>query len=94
LELEIIAENEIVPIDQIGLIPPGAPIRLVAKFGPAAESGKVSGLEPKVFLETWRQFFFNVEDNVRKYRIPYNEARLAVFFPSMVGPRVTKKSNK
>jgi hypothetical protein len=51
------------------------------------------GLEAKVFLETWRQFFFNVEDDSRKYRLPYNEGQLAPFFPGMVGPRVTKRTD-
>ncbi|MGN8547630.1 hypothetical protein ACQPTN_23805 [Bradyrhizobium sp. 13971] len=32
--VEILAQGEIVPIDQIELIPPGAPIEMIAKFGP------------------------------------------------------------
>jgi len=95
LPLEIVAQSEIVPIDQVELVPPGALVELIAKFGlpdPNA-TGKILGLEPKVFLETWRQFFINVEDDTRKYRLVYNEGSLAPFFPGMVGPHVTKKAN-
>ena len=62
ITLEIIAQNEIVPLDQVGLIPPGAPVDLVAKFGPSDPDapGKILGLEPKVFVETWRQFSLNI----------------------------------
>ncbi len=87
LPLEIVAgQDGIIPIDQAGLVPPGAPLELIAKFN------LPDGLEAKVFLETWRQFYFNVEDDSRKYRLPYNEGQLAPFFPGMVGPRVTKRS--
>jgi hypothetical protein len=94
LKMEIIAEAEIVPLDQIELIPAGAPIELVAKLGPPdpAHPGKVLGLDAKTFLETWRQFSFNVEDDARKYRISYNEANVAPFFPGLVGPHVSKKA--
>jgi hypothetical protein len=99
LALEIIAQNEaqrneVTPIDSVNLIPPGAPVRLVAKFGAPdpTSPGKILGLEPKVFLETWRQFYFVVEDDSRTYRLPYNEAHLMPFFPGAVGPRVTKKA--
>jgi hypothetical protein len=52
LPLEIVARKDgIIPIDQAGLVPPGAPLELVAKFN------LPEGLEAKVFLETWRQFF-------------------------------------
>jgi hypothetical protein len=88
LPLEIVAGNDgIIPIDEAGLVPPGAPLELVAKFN------LPDGLEAKAFLETWRQFFFNVEDDSRKYRLPFNEAQLAPFFPGMVGPRVMKRSD-
>jgi hypothetical protein len=90
LPLEIIAvdhegKSEIVPLDKVQLIPPGAPVVLVAKFN------LPDGLEPKLFLERWRQFFFNAVDDSRKYRIPYNEGSLMPFFPGLVGPRVTKR---
>jgi hypothetical protein len=90
LSLEIVAAteakgNEIVPIDKVQLIPPGARIELVAKFN------LPTGLEPKVFLETWRQFFLNARDDSKSYRIPFNEGALMPLFPGMVGPRVTKK---
>lgn len=93
LPLEIVASNEIVPLNQIELIPPGAPITLVAKFGPSnpTEPGKVLGIDPKAFLETWRQFFLNVEDDTKSYRLAFNEGRIAPFFPGMVGPHVTRK---
>jgi hypothetical protein len=88
LPLEIVARKDgIIPIDQAGLVPPGAPLEVVAKFN------LPEGLEAKVFLETWRQFFFNVEDDSRKYRLPYNEGQLAPFFPGMVGPRATKRTD-
>ena len=95
LPLEIVAQDELVPVDQIELIPPGAPINLIAKFGAPNpdQPGKVLGLEPKVWLETWRQFFLTVEDNVRTYRIPFNENHLAPFFPGMVGPHVKRKGS-
>lgn len=93
LPLEIEAGTDIVPLDHIELIPPGAPITLVAKFGPPnpIEPGKIIGLDPKVFLETWRQFFLNVEDDTKSYRLVFNEGHIAPFFPGMVGPHVTKK---
>jgi hypothetical protein len=93
LSLEIVASNEVVPLDQIELIPPGAPITLVAKFGPPnpTERGKVLGIDPKTFLETWRQFFLNVQDDSKNYRLAFNEGQIAPFFPGMVGPHVTKK---
>jgi hypothetical protein len=92
--LEIVAQAEIVPLDQIELLPAGAPIELVAKLGPPAPAnpGKILGLDAKTFLETWRQFSFNVEDDTRKYRISYNEANVAPFFPGLIGPHVTKKA--
>lgn len=90
LHLEVLAvtnagENSFVPINRIQLIPPGAPIELVAKFNLPA------GMEPDVFLETWRQFFFNAKDDSRTYRQNFNEGALMVFFPGRVGPRVTAK---
>jgi|UPI000769B1E6 hypothetical protein len=98
LDLEVLArdstgQNVLVSLDQINLIPPGAPVRLVAKFGdpdPSA-SGKVLGLEAKAFLETWSQFFLNIEDDTRAYRLTFNEGSLMPFFPGMVGPHITKK---
>ena len=50
------------------------------------------GLDPKIFLETWRQFYLNVEDDSKSYRLPFNEGSLMAFFPGMVGPHVTKKA--
>ncbi len=96
LPLEIIAQDEIVPVDEVELIPPGAPVDLIAKFGPPDPKapGKILGLEPKVFLETWRQFSLNVQDDYKSYRIPFNEGNLAAFFPGMVGPHVTKKATR
>jgi hypothetical protein len=94
LPLEIVADNEVVPLSSVGLIPAGAPITLVAKFGPPdpAAAGKILGLDAKAFLDRWRQFSFNIEDDRRKYRIPFNEASVAPFFPNLVGPRVTRKN--
>jgi hypothetical protein len=91
--LRVVAESQIVPIDEIELIPPGAPIELLALFGPTdpANPPRVLGLEPKTFLETWRQFSFNVEDDTRKYRINFNEGNIAFAFPGTVGPHVSKK---
>jgi hypothetical protein len=95
IDLEVIAQTEIVSIDKIELIPPGAPIQLIAKFGPHDPSapGKILGLEPKLFLETWRQFSLNVQDDSKPYRIRFNEGDLAPFFPGMVGPHVSKKAS-
>jgi hypothetical protein len=94
LPLEILAQTEIVPINQIELIPPQAPIELIGKFGSPdpANPGKILGIDAKTFLESWRQFFFTAEDDTRKYRIPYNETNVAPFFPWLVGPHVTKKA--
>ena len=93
VQLEIVAQREIVPLSEVELIPPGASVDLVAKFGPPDPNapGKILGLEPKVFLETWKQFSLNVQDNTKQYRISFNEGDLAPFFPGMVGPHVTKK---
>lgn len=95
LLLEIEAENKIIPIGQAALILPGAPIVLVAKFGPPDPNapGKILGVESKVFLETWRQFSLNAEDDTRRYRLTFNEGHIAAFFPGMVGPHVSKKAN-
>jgi hypothetical protein len=94
LILEVVADNEVVAIDQIGLVPAGAPITLVAKFGPPDPNapGKILGLDGKAFLERWRQFSLNIEDDARAYRVPFTEAMIAPFFPNMVGPHVSKKS--
>jgi hypothetical protein len=86
-------DSKIVPIGQIQLIPPGARIELVAKFGPPdpSISGNVLGLEPKVFLDKWRQFSFNVTDDVRTYRFDYNDSHMMPFFQGKVGPRIMVK---
>lgn len=101
IDLEIIAQDDagrsdLTSIGSINLVPPGAPIRLVAKFGDPDPNapGKVLGLDAKTFLESWRQFYFNVEDDTRAYRLPYNEGNLMPFFPGTVGPHITKKSNR
>ena len=58
LKLEVVAVDDqgnssIVPLDRVQLIPPGAPIEMVAKFGPPdpTNPAHVLGLEPKAFLE-------------------------------------------
>jgi hypothetical protein len=83
-----------VPIDKVQLIPPGAPVQLVAKFGSPDPNavGKVLGLESKTFLEKWRQFSFNVKDDSRSYRLDFNENSMMPFFQGQVGPRVVMKS--
>jgi hypothetical protein len=98
VDLEVLArndkgENTLVPIADINLIPPGAPVRLIAKFGDPDPNapGKVLGQDPKMFLETWSQFYLNVEDDSRTYRLPFNEGNLMSFFPGMVGPHITSK---
>jgi TRAP-type C4-dicarboxylate transport system permease small subunit len=50
--------TQIVPISRVQLIPPGARVELVAKLGPPDPSapGKILGVDPKSFLEKWRQF--------------------------------------
>jgi len=94
LDLEIVAQNEIVRLDEIELVPPGAQIQLVAKFGEprADDPRKVLGLAAKDFIDTWRSFSLNVEDSKRNYRISFNEGDLAAFFPGRVGPHVSKKA--
>jgi hypothetical protein len=94
--LEIVADNEIVALSSVGRIPAGARVVLVAKFGPPDPNapGKILGLDPKVFADRWRQFSFKVEDEKRKYQLPFSEAFMATFLPNLVGPRVTKKDEK
>lgn len=91
--LEIAIQGELLSVDQINLIPPGAPINLIAKFGPPnpAAPGRILGIDVPTFLATWRQFFLNVEDDTRKYRLTFNEAHLQPLFPGMAGPHITKK---
>jgi hypothetical protein len=96
--LEIVANDadgnsQIVSLDQVQLIPPGAPIELVAKFGPPdpARTGFVKGLDPKAFLEKWRQFAFDAADEGRTYRFEVNENAFMPYFKGKVGPRVALK---
>jgi hypothetical protein len=98
LDLEITGNDhdgtsKIVPIDRVQLIAPGAPIELVAKFGPPDPNapGKIMGLDPKVFLDKWRQFSFSAADNKKTYHFDVNENAFMVFFKGKVGPRVTLK---
>lgn len=97
--LEIVAvdlatdESKVVSIDKVQLIPPGAPIQLIAKFGPPDPNapGKVLGLDSKTFLDKWRQFSFNVKDETQTYRLDFNENSMMPFFQGQVGPRVVVK---
>lgn len=93
LPLEVVAQNEIVALSDIQLIPPGAPVDLVAKFGPPdpTNPGKILGQDAKTFVETWKQFSLNIQDDVKSYRVTFNEGDLAPFFPGIVGPHVSKK---
>jgi hypothetical protein len=99
LPLEIVGidprtgKNRIVSLDKVQLIAPGAPIELVAKFGAPdpAVPGNVLGLEPRQFLEKWRQFAFNAKDDSRSYRMDFNENSMMPFFQGQVGPRVVIK---
>ena len=90
ITLEVVAMNqqgqsEIVPLERIELIPPGAPIELVAKFNPP------DGLATAGFVATWGALFFNAIDAERSYRHEVSEKQLAGFFPGRLGPRVTQK---
>jgi hypothetical protein len=90
LPLEVVAmndagKNEIVPIEEIELVPAGAPIELVARFN------LPDGLNTSDFLATWSKFNLVVIDDTREYRVPFNEGHLAVFFPGLIGPHITKK---
>jgi hypothetical protein len=98
IQLEVTASDgnsgtKIVTLDKIQLIPPGAPIELVAKFGPPDPSnpGKILGLEPRTFLEKWRQFAFEAVDDKRAYKFDFNENAFVAFFQGQVGPRVALK---
>lgn len=98
LSLEIVGSDadgvgKIVALDRVQLVPPGAPIELVAKFGPPdpAGPGLVKGIEPKVFLDKWRQFAFDAADNKRTYHFEVNENAFMPFFKGKVGPRVALK---
>ena len=85
--------SKIGPIDKVQLIPPGAPIELVAKFGPPdpAVPGNILGVVPKDFLEIWRKFSFNATDDTRSYQMEFNENSMMPFFQGKVGPRVSIK---
>jgi hypothetical protein len=84
---------EIVPINGIELIPPGAPIELVAKFGEPDPNvpEHVLGIDPKVFLEKWRQFAFDAIDDKKTYHFEFKENSFMPFFKGKVGPRVALK---
>ena len=83
LPLEVVAENEILKIDQINLIPSGSPIELVAKF---------NAMPTEDFLGTWSKFNLVVLDDTREYRLPFNEGNIAALFPGKVGPHITKRN--
>jgi hypothetical protein len=98
LEMEIAATDaagnaSVVPLSKIQLIPPGAPIELIAKFGPPdpANASFVLGMDPKDFLDKWRKFSFNATDDVRSYMFEFNETAMMPFFQGKVGPRVSVK---
>jgi hypothetical protein len=86
-------DQKIVSVDRIHLIPPGAPIQLVAKFGPPNPDhpGMILGLDPRTFLEKWRQFSFNAKDDTRSYQLEFNETAMMPFFQGKVGPRISIK---
>ena len=84
--IKVDAQNEWVAVDQINLIPPGAPVKLIAVFS------KQGGITKEEFLASWARFNLVVKDDTKEYRVPFNEGSIAPFFPGMVGPRVTKKS--
>jgi hypothetical protein len=85
IPLEVIAENEFLRLDQINLIPSGAPIHLIAKFN------LPDGVSVDDFLATWSKFNLVVTDDTREYRLPFNEGNIAPFFPGKVGPHISKK---
>jgi hypothetical protein len=98
LHLDIVAtdnagNSKIVPIDKVQLIPPGAPIEVVAKLGPPdpAMPGYVLGIDADTFLAKWRQFSFSATDDTRSYKMDFNENIMMVFFQGKVGPRVAIK---
>jgi hypothetical protein len=74
-----------VEINRINPIPPGAPIRLLADFGP-------QGIPKDQFIKDWSKFTLHVKDDKREYRIPFNEGNIAPFFPGLIGPHVTVKN--
>jgi len=92
LPLKIVAENpqtkknEITSIESVNLIPSGSPIKLVAEFNPP------NGLSAQDFLATWAKFNLVVSDGTSEYRVPFNEGSIQAFFPGMVGPHVTMKT--
>jgi hypothetical protein len=96
VEMEVSVGTEIVSVGQIELIPTGALIELVAKFGPPdpIHPGKILGIDAKEFIETWRQFSFNATDDSRSYRLIFGESNLAPFFPGLVGPHIAKKTHQ
>lgn len=98
LPLEIIASDskgnsKIASIDDVQLIPPGALIELLVRFGPPDPSheGYVLGVDADTFLAKWRQFSFEATDDTRSYRMDFNENIMMVFFQGKVGPRVALK---
>lgn len=96
MPLEVVAvdengDNRTVPLEKIQLVPPGAPIELVAKFGGTDSEGRIMGVDAKPFLEKWRQFAFVAADDKRSYRMEFNENVMAVFFQGKIGPRIAVK---
>jgi hypothetical protein len=98
LHLEIVGNDtdgssKIVPLNRVQLIAPGAPIELVAKFGAPDPKvpGNILGLEPKTFLEKWRQFAFDATDDKNSYHFEFKENAFMPFFKGKVGPRVVLK---
>lgn len=98
LDTEIVAfkpdgSAEVVALDRVQLIAPGAPIELVVKFGPVDPNNppKVLGIPAKDFLDRWRQFKFTATDDVRSYSFTIKEDAMMPFFKGQVGPRVALK---
>jgi hypothetical protein len=64
----------------------------VANFAPAVRTGPEDyGMDPKLFIEEWRQFSFHATDNKTTYRFDINENAFMPYFRGRVGPRVSPK---
>ena len=83
--MKIVAQDKMVGIDEINLIPSGAPVKLTAVMP------KQGGFTADEFLASWSRFNFIVTDDTREYRLPFNEASIAPFFPGRVGPSPSRR---
>jgi hypothetical protein len=80
--------DETFPISEANPIPREAFIRLVAQMNPADAN---KGIPNKEFLDRWGKIWFNaIYEEGRPDRILFD---MSGYFPGLVGPRVTRRSD-